>query len=427
MKAVKRILLAVLIVFVLAVVAFGITAAVLCIKNPNPDRPSEIDNHTGFVQTYGRNFYDGNGKLLQFKGVNLGNWFVQEPWMTVSEIGDFDTGVYTDVRGLAAMKQNPNLTDEQIDELRKLYIDTYIQEGDFKNIADLGLNCVRINFTYMNLTTDGRTLRENAFDKLDWALDMCEKYGLYAILDLHGAVGSQNMDNHSGTDADWDLYPNEEHRAWTIELWKAVAQRYKDRTVVAAYDLLNEPRSAPGKYAGKEQFDFYDELYNAVRAVDANHVIIMECFTFPTHGVSEKEYNWENVAYSYHIYNQTPLPQSVCLYFYKALHNLKGYDVPIIVGEWSCWGKAEDWQASMDFFDDLGWSYCSWTYKTNNTNYGGFMPDYMVDWGIYELSQPMIDLSTATYEEIAQAYSALGTENAKTATAYDVYKQRFGK
>lgn len=239
----------------------------LSVKDPNPDRPEKIEHPTGFVQAVGTNIYDGDGDILTLQGVNLGNWFVQECYMSVVDVGDFDTGVYTTKRGEEAMRANPDLTEEQIQELYQLYMDTYITEEDFVEIASVGLNTVRINFTYMNLTTDGEALREDAFRYLDFALEMCEKYDLYAVLDLHGAIGSQNRDSHSGDDSQFGLFDNEENRRRTVELWKAIAERYKDRKVIAGYDLLNEPRRAAGKYGGKVTTDFYDELYQAVREV----------------------------------------------------------------------------------------------------------------------------------------------------------------
>ena len=198
---------------------------------------------------------------------------------------------------------NPNLTGEQIRELDQLYLDNYIQEEDFRIISELGMNTVRIPFTCYNLTEDGYTLREDAFDKLDWAVDMCAKYGLYAVIDLHGAVGSQNQDVHSGDDAQYALYGNARNEESTIELWKAIAAHYRGNKSVAAYDLLNEPRRAPGKFWGKVNFDFYDRLYKAVREVDPEHLILIECFSFPVNGVRLSGYDWENICIEYHICN----------------------------------------------------------------------------------------------------------------------------
>lgn len=409
------------------VIAVILIAAFLwiCLKNPDNNPPRTIENCTGFVRAYGRNLYDGQGRILKLVGVNLGNWFVQEFWMAVSAIGNFDTGIYTQTRGLAAMKANPNLSDNDISKLEKLYIDSYITEDDFKIISSLGLNCVRVNFTYLTLT-DGDKLKKDAFKKLDWVIDQCAKNGLYAILDLHGARGSQNMDIHSGSDADFDLFPNAENRAHTIWLWREIAKRYRSNMTVAAYDLLNEPRRAPYKFSGKAQFDFYDELYRAVREEDKNHLIMMECFTFPTHGVSPKKYGWLNVAYSYHIYNLAPVTQKMCLYFYRALTNLKGYNVPIIVGEWNAWNKFGDWQKSMDFFDRSGWSYISWTYKTNKYLYKKRKDRTAYCWGVFELDMPPVDLSSATYDEIASVWGAVSTADASKSLVYDVYMSRFG-
>ncbi len=417
-----RILMAAGSVFLLCLLVF----VWLCMKNPNKDRVEKIENPTGFVQAVGRNLYDGEGKLLTLRGVNLGNWFVQESYMSVVDVGDYDTGVYTTKRGEAAMRANTGLTEAQIEDLYHIYMQTYITEEDFATIASLGLNTVRINFTYMNLTTDGETLRKDAFRYLDFALEMCEKYNLYAILDLHGAIGSQNQDFHSGDDAQFDLFGNEEHRRMTIELWEKIAERYKDREIIAGYDLLNEPRRAAGKYGGKLTTDFYDELYRAVRSVNKNHMIFIEYFTFPIHGGRVKNYDWENVCLEYHIYNNTFLPQKMCLMFYNALHNFMGSDMPVFIGEWNAWDSEKDWNESMDYFDSLGWSYASWAYKTNSYSYEGKTGAH-ANWGLFELYEEPVDISTAAYEEIKAVYENTATKNGKKTLVYEVYEKRFGK
>lgn len=398
----------------------------LCLKNPNPDRPYKIENPTGFVQAVGSNLYDGDGDILTLRGVNLGNWFVQECYMSVADVGDFETGIYTQKRAEEAMRANSNLTENHIQELYEIYMSTYITEADFAEIASLGLNTVRINFTWMNLTSDGETWKKDAFRYLDFALDMCERYGLYAILDLHGAIGSQNQDFHSGDDAQFDLFGNEENRRMTVQLWKTVAERYRDRKVIAGYDLLNEPRRAAGKYGGKVTTDFYDELYQAVRQMDQNHMIFIEYFTFPVHGSRVSNYDWENVCLEYHIYNNTPFSQKICLLFYNALHNFMGSHMPVFIGEWNAWDSKKDWNETMDYFEKLGWSYASWAYKTNSYSYREHRGAH-TNWGLFELDEEPVDLSTATYEEIVRAYENTATENAKSTLVYEVYEKRFGK
>ncbi len=387
--------------------------------------------NTNFVHAQGKDLYDGNGGRIRLQGVNLGNWFVPECYMAVTDVGTFETGVYTTERALAAMRLNPGLTQAQITELYHLYMQNYITEQDFEEIASVGLNMVRIPFTWRDLTSDGLKLRPDAFRYIDWALDMCEKYGLYAVLDLHGAIGSQNQDFHSGDDAHFDLYGNEENRKKTIILWKRIADRYRDRAVVAGYDLLNECRRAPGKFGGKVNTDFYDELYQAVRSVDPDHLIFIEYFTFPFHGVGISHYKWENVAAEYHIYNLTPFSQKTCLRMIHAMHQATGNTkVPVYIGEFNAWNKVEDWDVTLDYFEKLGWSWSSWTYKANEYPYrnGVYAKEHAGrDWGLYTLDIKPVDLSTAGFDEIAAVYKAVRTENTRRTYIYDFYKRRFGK
>jgi len=42
-----------------------------------------------------------------------------------------------------------------------------------------------------------RVLKESGFKHLDRVINICAKYGIYTILDLHTAPGGQNTDWHS--------------------------------------------------------------------------------------------------------------------------------------------------------------------------------------------------------------------------------------
>lgn len=395
------------------------------------------DGHGGrasAVRAEGTDLYDGKGDPLRLRGVNLGNWFIPEPWMSVACVGGFGTGVYTLRRGREAMLQNPNLADGQAEELEELYLDTYIQESDFKAIAELGMNAVRIPFSYMNMEHADGTLRADAFRRLDFAVSMCEKYGLYAVLDMHGAHGSQNMDHHSGDDSRFELYGNAENAARCEKLWREIAAHYRGNGTVAGYDLLNEPRRRPHRYGGKLNFDFYDRLYRAVREADPDHMIFIECFSFPFNGARAERYGWENVCMEYHIYNLTPFSQKTCLRAYDALHGLMGYKTPVFIGEFNAYGRQKDWQTHFEFFDGKGWSFTSWTYKTNAHMYRSdrqYKNLYVrthaasggLNWGLYELDIEPVDISRAGYEEIAAAYRATATENALPSPALSYWRE----
>ena len=410
----------------LAVITFILSIIILSRINPTKGDIDHIKNNTGFVKAYKTSLYDINGNKLLLKGVNLGDWFVQEPWMSVSAInGSFDNMFgYTQRKAIEAFKSNPNLDEKQVEQLNDLYIDTFIKEDDFKEIKELGFNAIRVNFTCYNYTLDGYTINPKFFDKLDWVIKMAELNNLYVILDNHGAIGSQNKDNHSGDDNHYELYGNKKNEDATVEVWKYIANRYKDNKTIIIYDLLNEPRRAVNKFAGKKQFDFYDRLYQEVRKIDQNHIIMMECFTFPNHGVSPNKYHWDNIVYSYHIYNLTPFSEKFAINFYRVMHNLLRYKVPIVIGEYSCWDKQKDWYSAINTFKKLGWSYFVWTYKANKYFYTSernkIFPFKM--WGLYESNVKPIDINKATYTEIKLTYLQVETKYCQKTLIYDVYK-----
>ena len=65
----------------------------------------------------------------------------------------------------------------------------------------------------------------------------------------------------------------------TIKLWEAIAARYNGMSGLTGYDLLNEPGGA----LGTEQFEVYDRIYKAVRAIDQDHIIQIQAIWEPTH------------------------------------------------------------------------------------------------------------------------------------------------
>ena len=64
-----------------------------------------------------------------------------------------------------------------------------------------------------------------------------------------------------------------------MDLWKTIAQRYKDEPAVAGYDLLHEP--LPGRTGAAARYKaqlepLYQRITRAIREVDQKHMIILE-------------------------------------------------------------------------------------------------------------------------------------------------------
>ena len=113
-----------------------------------------------------------------------------------------------------------------------------------------GCNVMRLVFSHPNHQYGTTTIYDP--DLMDRVLNYLEQNGLYAILDFH----------HYG---EW------EEQGWRqdwINLWVEIATRYANRSVIAGYELCNEPYSIgfPGPAI---------ECINAIRQVDTKHIIFL--------------------------------------------------------------------------------------------------------------------------------------------------------
>ena len=337
----------------------------------------EFDRQTephGFVKAKGKELtLDGKSLLLQ--GVNAGGWLLTEDWMSPTSLSDrLDTenGQYELERALAA-KYGEEKTNALFDALK----DNWWQEEDFKNIADIGFNCIRLPFGWKDLTDENGVFNEDSFARLDAFVALCVKYRLFVVLDLHGAYGSQNGKHHSGdTTTEGALYGNEKNERLTLALWKAVAEHYKDNKWVAGYDLLNEPEGTPGGLTTSTQWDFYDRLYREIRAVDGEHLIFMESCWDPDQMPDPKKYGWKNVAYEYHYYNWGKSSLADTKSFLKSKkklefkYNTLCFNVPVFIGEFNFFDDLESWDYALDFFRKNKMSWAVWTYKgLTNSNW----------------------------------------------------------
>lgn len=383
------------------------------------EKPS--DTALPMLSAVGEDIVDADGNAVVLRGTNFGGWLVQEGWMCPTKQTDT---LSTD------MTLYSRFGKEKAEALIAAYQESWITEEDFKTVKELGLNVVRVPFTYMNvyhhlsdkgelLHPDEFTLREDPFERLDFALEMCKKYGLYLILDMHGAVGSQNGSDHSGDTSRTNLYAGTElgeaYREKTAELWALVAEHFAGESNVAGYDLLNEPTRA----SGATQWDYYDVLYKAVRAEDPDHMIFIEATWEPNNLPSPEDYGWENVVYEYHHYNWDYNDQSNKSFytFKKLLGNT--HKVPSLIGEFNAWGDSRrstgkrdqtDLEANagvLEFYNGEGWHWTTWTYKVVGT-----LRDS--NWGLFNASTLLkdvtkIDPETDSYEDILAAWSSVDT------------------
>ena len=398
-----------------------------------------------FLTTKGRKLVNQKGEEVQLKGVNLGAWLVRENWLNPDDIdveykskmteeqqknywGTFYEDLTEDQKKVFDPYYGKKYDGEMVydvletrfgkegaQELLNMFYDNWITEWDLDNIKAMGFNCVRVPFWYRNFYTGNvydadsnleKILDENGdwdFSRLDWVVEECAERGLYVILDMHGAAGSQSSAPHAGKDmADAPLMSKdgERYRELTDEIWTEIAKRFNGNPAVAMYDLLNEPMCdvSCGELTRRiKNESIYTRLYNTVRAVDEDHVITMEAIW--TGWALPKSFlkGWDNVVYQVHFYNNSDFIFNFFLLLTIAIHP----NVPLMVGEFYP-HKATTWENCFSTMNKLNYSWMLWTYKATGSGM------WSSDWCMYGSKDGFwrAKIFSGTYEDIAKAWSA---------------------
>lgn len=380
-----------------------------------------------FLKAEGELVKNRKGETVMLRGVNAGGLFVIEQWMNgFAASGPTDEiNIRTKDHKTTSQVFIERFGLEKAKELWKAYQENWWSEIDFENCAAMGMNCIRLPFTYMTVDFDAIVGYEYAgnydFTPLDTFIETAASYGMYTILDLHGAYGSQNGQDHSGevisSAADVTFYSNTRYIDLTAKLWAAIAERYKDNPAVAGYDLLNEPGEKAGS-TGKKHFDVFDMLYDAIRAKDKDHIVIFESCWEGENLPQPAEYGWENCMYSFHHYTSMSGGNQYLAHaqsWNEKIANVsrRNFGIPLHMGEFNNYNDPEQWTYVLNLLNNAGWHWSSWTYKINN-NWDNSA------WGIYTIhAEEKVNAHTDSYEEILAKF-------AKFKTTVSIHKVELG-
>lgn len=315
----------------------------------------------GFVSTNGKDIIDANGKPILLKGINLGNWLVPEGYMFHFEKVSSPRMIY-DLFDIL-------IGDEEANKFWDYFRKNYITQEDIHFIKSLGFNSIRIPFNYKLFITDypDRRLEGVGYALLERAIKWCKEENLYVILDMHCAPGGQTGDNIDDSYGYPFLFESPESQQLTINIWRKLAEIYKDENIIIGYDLLNEPIA---HYFDADKLNptlepLYKTITSAIREVDKNHLIFL--------GGAQWDTNFEvfgapfddKLVYTFHAY-WTEVKQEVVQRF-VAFSNK--YNVPIWLGE-----SGENTNEWINDFrtllenNNIGW--CFWPYKKMNSERG---------------------------------------------------------
>jgi len=317
-----------------------------------------------------------NNKPVYLRGCNLGGWLMMEAYFLHTP----NLPVKDLTRQLL-----PAIGKKGVEDFYKKFRDNFIVEADLKRIASFGLNVVRLPFHHGLIEKTPFKYDKEGLTYLDRAISWAKKYGIYVILDLHGAAGSQNHDWHSDSYGEALLWKDKKNQERTYALWEFLANRYKNETAVAGYDLLNEAVIADHVLLNK----FYNNIIKAIRKNDKNHILFIEGNKWAQDLECLEFFEDDNYALSIHFYepiqftfNMTPhltyplkgqqgnWDKSVTAAMHAKYAKLAAtHQAPIFVGEFGVnyrngFYKEENWvKDTVQVFNSLGFHWTYWTYK----------------------------------------------------------------
>lgn len=308
---------------------------------------------TGFVKAKDKSIVNGRQEAFLLKGLGLGGWLLPEGYMwQLPQEGDRP-------RKIEAYLSKA-MGGDKAKEFWKEYKKNFITEKDIEYIKKSGFNSIRLPFNSRLLLED-----DQEFIYLDDVVDWCEKHRLYVILDMHGAPGGQTGTNIDDSMNDQpELFQSLEYQRQAIELWKQLAMRYKDRWIIAGYDLLNEPLPEWFGQYNDQVMPLYEKMIKAIRSVDKEHMIILEGVHWSTDWSIFKTMPDDNIMLEFHKYWNNPDVESI----QKYLDLQDKLNVPIFMGEGG--ENNLDWYTgAFHMFTQANISWNFWTYKKmDNTN-----------------------------------------------------------
>ncbi len=370
----------------------------------------------GFVHASGKKVMDVNGQELILRGHAPGGWMIQEPYMM-----EISANSQHEIRA----KIQSLLGEENTAAFYRKWLANGFRKEDVRLLAEMGFNSIRLPMHY-NLFTlpieeeperGANTWLETGFRMVDDVLSWCKEYGIYLILDMHGAPGGQGKDtNISDYDpAKLSLWESADNQDKLVALWVKLAERYANEPCIAAYDLINEPNWAfDGDNANgcadcqnAPLWELYKRLIKAIREVDKNHMLILEgnCWCNNYNGLPSVKLWDNNLCLQFHKY--WSMNTQAAIQFILDLRNSK--NVPVWCGESG--ENSNHWYADAVRLleaNGIGWSW--WTWKKVGAVNGmttvkapaGYetLKDYWKNGG----TKPTRDYATQVMNDLADAY-----------------------
>ncbi len=360
----------------------------------SPGKEESSPDATGFITVSGPDLLLPSGEKFFIKGTNLGNWLNPEGYMfkfNKTNSGRFINDMFCEMVG-------PDFTAE----FWRAFKDNYITQADLRFIKKTGSNTVRLPFHYKLFTDEdymGLTANQDGFARVDSVVKWCREDGLYLILDMHDAPGGQTGDNIDDSYGYPWLFESETSQKLYCDIWKKIAEYYKNEPIILGYELFNEP-IAP-YFENMEELNgklayVYQLGVDAIREVDNNHIILLggSQWNGNFNPLRNRPFHDDKIMYTCHRYGGEPTAEAIRDF----IQFRDSVNLPMYMGEIG--HNTDEWMNSFCQAmeeNNIGWTF--WPYKKmDGSSFLGITPPE--NWKL------VVDFSEAprgTYKEIRDA------------------------
>ena len=295
--------------------------------------------------------HDPKGAVMErILGVNLSGWFIPEPWVTPS--------LYAATGASNAAELQEAMGTAAYNERMRRHYETFVSEDDFRRMAQIGLNAVRLPvpwYAFGSQESDASYI--SVVDYIDRAIEWAAKYNIRVLLDLATVPGGQGDSNDSPATpeavAEWHSSTNGRHVA--LDVLERLADRYGEAESLLGIELLDTPQMSvrkslftmtdgiPAHYLR----NFYRDAYELVRSYMPEDKIVV--FSSSGHPSEWKHFmrgaKYKNVYMDLHLYHyrdeyalDITSPRGLTTAISRNKRELKeaiSTGFPVLVGEWS--------------------------------------------------------------------------------------------
>ena len=326
------------------------------------EKAEKIQDSAAFITIQGQDLIKPDGTKLFIMGTNLGNWLNPEGYMFKFN----KTNSPRFINEMFCQLVGPDFTAE----FWKAFKDNYITREDIQFIKNTGANTIRLPFHYKLFTDEdfmGLTAGQDGFARVDSVVEWCREADLYLILDMHDAPGGQTGDNIDDSYGYPWLFESETSQQLYCDIWRQIADRYKNEPVILGYELFNEP-IAP-YFPNMEEF--YKKGVAAIREVDNNHIILLGGAQWNGNFKPFKDSKFDDkIMYTCHRYGGDPTKDAI-----QAIINFRdSVNLPMYMGEIG--HNTDEWQAAFcQTMRDNNIGYTFWPYKKmDGSSFVGITP-----------------------------------------------------